>query len=155
MTKFTRDEKKLIDYSKKKILEYSKYRKENGLYDIIHAFVLSESGKIYDGTCFESNLPQTCICAETHAVSNMLQAETEKAKIKSLLVADPVPKSSRNTIMPCGRCRHVINEFGTRSTTVLSSDYIRHEKKWDVFTVINKYKITELYPKPYVPTKWE
>jgi len=119
------------------------------------ACALSESGKMYFSTVFESpTMPQTCICAETHAVANLLQAETEKAKIKSIIVAGPIPNTSSGVIMPCGRCRHVIHEFGTKNTTVLCSNYIRHEKTWDMFINIKKYKITELYPMPYVPTEW-
>ena len=150
----TNEEKKLVEFAKRAIVKYSKKRKEKGLYDTIHAFVLSSSGKIYSGTPLESNLPPTNHCAEAHAISNMRLEETEKTKIKSILVAGPVPKISRRCATPCGRCRHLINEFGTPNTTVLCSEFIRFEKEWKVFPKIQKYTIKELYPFPYTPTKW-
>jgi cytidine deaminase len=155
MTNFTLEEKKLIEYAKKKIFQYSKMRKEQGLYDIIYAFVLSESGKIYNGACFESTLPQCNICAERHAIANLILAETEKARIKCIFVAGPVPRKSKKTIAPCGMCRHVINEFSTQKTSIICSEFIRNEKNWEMFPRIDKYKIKELYPHPYEPINWD
>ena len=155
MSYYNNEEKKLIEYAKKTIIKYCKERRKKGLYDIIYAFVLSNSGKIYTGACFESNLTQANICAETHAISNMVLAETEKAKVRSLLVAGPVPRESKRSITPCGRCRHVINEFGTPNTTVLCSEFIKLKKGWKLFPKIQKYTIRELYLFPYMPTKWE
>lgn len=155
MNNFSNEEKKLIEYAKRAIVKYCKKRRAKGLYDVIYAFVLSDSGKIYSGAPLESNLPLTNICAEAHAISNMCLEETDKAKIKSILVAGPVPKVSRRCIAPCGCCRHLINEFGTPNTTVLCSEFIRLEKGWKVFPKIQKYTIEELYPLPYTPTKWD
>lgn len=155
MSELTKEEKTLVEYARKKIVEYVKKRKKNELCDILYAFALSESGKIYDGACFESNLPQTNICAETHAISNMLLAETEKAKVRALLVAGPVPRKTEKAITPCGRCRHVLNEFGTDKTTVICSEFIRNEKDWQMFPRIDKYRVKELYPHPYTPIKWD
>jgi len=64
--KFTKDEKKLIAYAKRKILEYCKKYKAKGLFPKIFSFVLSKNGKIYEGASFESTLPECNICAERH-----------------------------------------------------------------------------------------
>ena len=87
----TKDEKKLVDFARKKILEYSKMRKAKGLYDSLYAFVLSDGGNIYVGKPLESNLSPANHCAEAQAISVMLLEETEKAKIKSILIFFYIP----------------------------------------------------------------
>jgi len=155
MVKFNSNEKKLIDYARKKILQYCKMRKSKGLNDIIYSFVLSDSGKIYDGASIICNLRQAGYCAERHAIGNMLLAESEKAKIVSLFVAGPVQRKSAKAITPCGICRILIDEFSTPKSTVICSEFIRNEKNWTVFPRIDKYNAKELYPHPYVAPKWD
>jgi cytidine deaminase len=155
MVTFNSDEKKLIDYAKKKIMQYCKMRKSKGLYDLIYAFVLSDSGKIYDGVATESNQPQAGICAERHAINNMLLAETEKAKIVSIFVAGPVPKKSKEAITPCGICRIVIEEFSTPKTSIICSEFIRNENDWEMLSRIDRYSIKEIYPHPPIHPKWD
>jgi len=155
MTTFNSNEKKLIKYARNKILQYCKMRKSKGLYDIIYAFVLSDSGKIYDGAAAESNQPQAGFCAERHAIGNMLLAETEKAKIISIFVAGPVPKKSKEAITPCGICRIRIHEFSTPKTSIICSEFIRNEKDWQMFPRIDRYYIKEIYPHPYIPIEWD
>ncbi len=147
-TQFTTDEKKLIDYAKEKILEYCKKRKSEGLYDTIYAFILSENDQIYEGTFLE--LPSGVgFCSERAAIANMILKETEKAKIKVLLVACPVPKSLDKPLTPCGACRLAIEKFGTEKTTILCSEFIRKENGWEIFPKIWKFKIEDLYPFPW------
>ncbi len=146
--KFTADEERLIEYAKLKVLEYSKLRKSKGLYDTIYAFVLSNAGNFYDGVPLE--LPSGVgFCAERHAIANMLLKETEKAKIKSILVASPVPAHLNKPSTPCGACRLAINEFGTNKTTILCAEFIRRENAWEIFPKIWKCKIKDLYPLPW------
>jgi len=151
----TKDEKRLVAYAKKKTLLNCKKRKSNGLCDQLVAFVLSESGKIYDGVCFESELPTTNICGEAHAIANMMMAETKVAKIKSILVTSPFPRETDKGPMPCGKCRHTIHEFGTPKTTVLSGAFVKKGKDWIIFSQLDKYNAFKLYPNPYVQTKWD
>lgn len=153
-TNFTPEEKKLVDFSKAKILEYVKARKNKELYDIIFAFVVSDSGSMYEGSAFEPQQPYAGFCAERHAIANMILTETEKAKIISILTAGPVPKISDKSILPCGLCRFTILEYATPSTTFLSSEFIRNDSDWNIFPKVEKYSITELCPSPYEPVKW-
>lgn len=155
MAELTREEEKLVDNAKKRILEHARSRKESGLYDVLYAFVLSESGEIYEGKPFESNQPSFNFCAERHAINAMQFEETEETTIKSILVAGPVPDEGASSTMPCGACRHAINEFGDKHTTVLVSKFIREEDVWSLFSEIEKYNIEELYPKAYEPVEWE
>lgn len=154
-TSFTPEEQKLIAYSKDKILKHVETRKNKELSDIIFAFVISESGNIYEGNAFEPQQPYAGFCAERHAIANMILVETEKAKIISILTAGPVPKVSKKSILPCGLCRFTILEYATPSTTFLASEFIRNENDWNIFPKIEKYFISELCPAPYEPVKWE
>ena len=146
--KLTEDEKKLIEFKIFFFAEYSKMLKTENLYDIILAFILSENDKMRVGISLE--LPSGVgFCAERHAIANMILKETEKAKIKVLLVAGPVPKSFNKPLTPCSACRLAINEFGTERTTVICSEFIRNEKGWETFPKMWKFKIKDLYPLPW------
>ena len=67
-------------------------RHVNGGIDTLYSFLLSDSGKIFDGACYESNISHASVCGERCAISNMVLQESYKAKIKSIVVADPVPE---------------------------------------------------------------
>jgi cytidine deaminase len=146
----TSDEKKLIAYAKKAITKYNKIRHAKGDIDTLYSFVLSETGKIYDGACFEPNLQQATICGERHAIANMALAESRKTKIKCILVADPVPSIQEKSSTPCGTCRHLIWQFGKPETSIICMQYIQGKKDWS-FPKIEKFTIAELYPYPYEP----
>ena len=88
----TADEIKLVEYSKKAIVKYNKIRHANAGIDTLYAFLLSEAGKIYDGASFEPDIPHASICGERCAIANMVLRESYKARVKSIVVADPVPK---------------------------------------------------------------
>jgi len=145
---FTSDEKKLIEHARQRVLEICKRRKSRNLYDTIVAFVLSYSGNIYEGIPLE--LPSGIgFCAERHAIANMILEETEKARIKILLLAWPVSESQIKPITPCGACRMAISEFGTNETTILCSEFVRKVDGWEIFPKIWKFKIEDLYPHPW------
>lgn len=116
---FTQDERKLINHAKEMVIKYNKQRHANGGIDTIYAFVLSDSGKIYDGACLESTIGAAGVCAERLAIGNMILKETYKAKIISVVTFDPVPKEQEYGTTPCGACRHVIWEHGNPDTTVI------------------------------------
>ncbi len=138
----------MVDYAKLKVLEYSRMRKSKGLYDVIYAFILSENNNFYDGVPLE--LPSGVgFCAERHAIANMILKETEKARIKSILVASPVPTHLNKPLTPCSACRLAINEFGINKTTILCSEFIRRDNTWEVFPNVWKCNIKDLYPLPW------
>jgi len=147
------DEERLIEYARCKVLEYCRKRRDRGLYDVIMAFILSDRGNIYEGIPLE--LPCGIgFCAERHAIANMVLNETEKARIKVLLVAGPVPRSQDKPLTPCGACRLAISEFGTKETTILCSEFIRKDDDWEIFPKIWKFKLSDLYPHPW-KDPWE
>ena len=108
----TKKEQKLVAYAKKAIVKHNTERHTRGDVDTLYSFVLSDSGKIYKGAAFEVNdLKHASICAERQAIANMVLVETYKAKIESIVIADPVPELQKNGTTPCGTCRSVIWEF--------------------------------------------
>jgi cytidine deaminase len=154
--KMTADEMKLVEYSKEAIIKYNKIRHSNGGIDTLYAFLLSEKGSIYDGASFEPNIAHASVCAERCAIANMVLQESYKAKIKSIVVADPVPGVQEKSTPPCGTCRHLIWSHGTPDTTVILMQYIQGKKGW-TFPKIEKYRIADFYPFPYEPVegRWD
>jgi cytidine deaminase len=150
----TKEEQKLVDYAKEAVVKYNKQRHAKGGIDTIYAFVLSDSGKIYDGACLESTI-SACVCAERVAIGSMFLKETYKSKIKCVVTFDPVPKRQEYGSTPCGLCRHVIWEYGNPNTTIICGQYIQRENGWKFVSEMEKYTIKELYPKPYKMVKWD
>ncbi len=140
----------LIEHAKKAVAAYNTLRNANGGIDTLYSFILSDSGKIYDGACYESNIAQATICGERHAIANMVMHESYRAKITAIVIADPVPAVQERGTPPCGTCRHLIWSQGTPATTVLLLQYIKTVDGWN-FPKIEKYTIQELYPHPYEP----
>ncbi len=54
--KLTAPEKKLITHAKKAVVRYNQMRHKNVGLDTLYSFLISDSGKIHDGACFESNI---------------------------------------------------------------------------------------------------
>jgi cytidine deaminase len=153
--KLTTTEQKLLNHAKKQVVKYNKIRHAKGGIDTLYAFVISDSGKIYDGGCLEVNSASHAgICGERHAIANMILAESYKAKVKIVVVADPVPKVQQNSSTPCGTCRALFWEFGTPQTVIIGLQYIQKPKSW-VFPKWQKFILKDLYPKAYEPVKWD
>lgn len=150
MVKFNIHELELIEHAKKSIIAYNKIRHQKGDIDTLYSFLMSDSGQIHDGACFEPNIAQATICGERNAIANMALHESKKAKIKYIIVADPVPRVQKKSTPPCGTCRHLIWQFGFPKTSVICMQYIQSRKDW-VFPKIEKYFIKDLYPHPYEP----
>jgi cytidine deaminase len=146
----TRSERDLVEHAKEAIVRYNRQRHSNGGVDTLYAFLLAESGSIYDGAAFEPNISHATICGERHAIANLVMNEAYDSKIESIVVADPVPSIQDKSTPPCGTCRHLIWQFGKPSTTVILLQYIQHDGKW-TFPAIEKHIIEELYPLPYEP----
>jgi cytidine deaminase len=113
---------------------------------------MSDSGAIYDGACFEPNLSHATICGERHAIANMVLKESYKARVKSIVVADPVPEVQKHGTPPCGTCRHLIWQFGAPGTTVILLQYMQAKSTW-TFPRVEKYTIKDFYPHPYEPVE--
>ena len=150
--KLTADEKRLVNHAKKAITKYNKMRHKKGSIDTLYSFLMSDSGKIHDGACFEPNIAQATICGERHAIANMVLNEAYQAKIKSIVIADPVPEVQKKSTPPCGTCRHLIWQFGTPQTSVILMQYIQRKKDW-IFPKMEKHLIKNLYPYPYEPVE--
>jgi len=144
------DEVQLVEYSKGAVVKYNKIRHAHGGIDTLYAFLLSDSGKIYDGASYEPNIAHASVCGERCAIANMVLQESYQAKIKSIVVADPVPEVQKNGTPPCGTCRHLIWYHGTQETTVMLMQYIQGREGWS-FPRLEKYGIKDLYPHPYEP----
>lgn len=145
---FTADEQKLIDHAKEAIVRYNQIRHSRGGIDTIYSFLLSESGKIYDGAALEPNI----ICAERHAIADLTLQESYAAKIKSIVVVDPVPEVQETGSPPCGACRQVIWNHGSPDTTVILMQYIQGKSGW-TFPKLEKFTISDFYPHPYEPNE--
>jgi len=146
----TPEEKELVEYSKEAIVRYNKIRHASGGIDTLYSFLMSDSGKIHDGACFEANVNHASICAERFAIANMILQESYKAKIKCIVIADPVPEVQQRGTPPCGTCRHLIWSHGTLETSVILMQYIQGKAGW-IFPKIEKYLAKDFYPYPYEP----
>ena len=146
----TPDEKRLVEHSKEAVVKYNKIRHENDGIDTLYAFVLSNKGNIHDGACYEPNIAQATVCGERSAISNMVLQESYKAKVKSIVIADPVPEVQEHGTPPCGTCRHLIWSHGTPETTVILMQYIQGKDGW-TFPKLEKYTAKDFYPLPYEP----
>lgn len=122
----------------------------------MYAFILTNSGAIIDGACFEADIAHAVVCGERHAIANMVLQKSYKEKIESIVVADPVPEEQPHGRFPCGTCRNLIYKFGSPKTSVLLLQYIRGGENY-TFPKIEKFKISELYPHAYEPPAdlWE
>ncbi len=146
----TLEEQKLVDHAKRAIITYNKQRHAKGGTDTLYGFVLSESGKIYDGAAFEPNLKHATVCGERHAIADLVMNEAYNSKIRSIVVADPMPRVQEKSTPPCGTCRALIWQFGTPDTSVILIQYIQGKDDW-TFPRIEKFTIKDLYPFPYEP----
>jgi cytidine deaminase len=90
--------------ARKSYAPYSKFR--------VGTAVLAGSGKIYMGCNVENASYGLCNCAERTAV--FTAASAGERKLKAVVVYTPTPTPT----MPCGACRQVINEFGSRAVVV-------------------------------------
>lgn len=83
---------------------YSKFR--------VGAAILADSGKIYAGSNVENASYGLCNCAERTAIFTAIAAG--ERQLRAVVVFTPTPTPT----MPCGACRQVINEFGSRAIVI-------------------------------------
>jgi cytidine deaminase len=80
----------------------------------------------------------------------MVLQESYAAKIKCILIADPVPEVQEKSTPPCGTCRHLIWFHGRPDTKVILMQYIQRKTGW-IFPKIEAYTAKDFYPFPYEP----
>lgn len=148
----TPEEKRLVEYSKEAIVRYNKIRHASSGIDTLYSFLMSDNRKIHDGACFEANVSHASICAERLAIANMVLQESYNAKIKSIVIADPVPEVQQKGTPPCGTCRHLIWSHGKPETSVILMQYVQGKNGW-TFPKIEKYLAKDFYPYPYEPVE--
>ena len=150
------EENRLIEYSQEMVVKYNMMRHQNGGQDTLYSFLLSDSGNFYDGASYVPNITQATVYGERCAMAAIVLHESYSAKIRHIVVADPVPDVQEQGTPPCGTCRHLIWFHGTPKTTVLLMQYIQGKHSW-TFPKIQKFAIQDLYPHPYEPnpTLWE
>lgn len=78
----TPEEIKLVEYAKEALVRYNTMRHSRGGVDTLYSFILSDSGKIHDGACYESKVAHLSICAERHAIANMILADWDNFEPK-------------------------------------------------------------------------
>lgn len=149
-TTLTPEEIRLVEYSKEAVVKYNKIRHARGGIDTLYAFLLSDSGNIYEGASYEPNIAHASVCGERCAIASMVLHESYQAKVKSIVVADPMPEVQENGTSPCGTCRHLIWAHGTPATSVILMQYIQGKEGW-TFPKIQKYFAGDFYPLPYEP----
>ena len=154
--KLTSYEIKLIEHAKKVFPRFLEMRRSKDLYDAYYACLISDSGEIYEGSTFMSSLGAASICAERVAIANMVFHETEKSRLKSILVLGPVGREGNLT--PCGLCRTIIYECSDGKASVLCAGayFENTQKNFDfLFRKIKKFKIKSLYPSPWSDGVWD
>jgi cytidine deaminase len=150
------DEKKLIEHAKIRVPKLLKLRRKKGVYDTLFAFLMSDSGNIYEGIPLLTDMFNGTIHAETNAIANMRLKETEKAKIRAIFIVSPEGKGGNLT--PCGMCRAIIHQYSSGKATVLCSQAYMLNTDFDfskLFKSIRKFTIKELYPEPWTEGKWD
>ncbi|MGE5603331.1 MAG: hypothetical protein ACM30E_09785 [Nitrososphaerales archaeon] len=146
----TGEERRLVEHARQAVVGYNTMRHARGGIDTLYAFLLSESGAIYDGAAYEANLAHATICAERFAIADMVLHESYAARIRAILVADPVPEVQERSTPPCGTCRHLIWAHGRPDTRVILMQYIQTKAGW-IFPKLEVLAANVLYPYPYEP----
>ncbi|MFB6253220.1 MAG: hypothetical protein ABEI06_01255 [Halobacteriaceae archaeon] len=147
-------EQSFIETAETRIRSHARERRDVALFDKLYAIVQSETGKIYEGIPFETSMSQFDFCAERHAINNMQYAETEKTNVDMIIIAGPAPNDEATITMPCGACRHAINQF-SEDATVFCSNFVRESTGWTIFPRLKRFTATELYPHHEPVPSWE
>ena len=101
--------KALIDAAKAaRIRAYAPYSKFE-----VGAAVLTDGGEIFDGCNIENASYGATVCAERVAIFKAVS--NGKAKIRALAVIGRYP----TPLPPCGICRQVLSEFGSKETEII------------------------------------
>lgn len=116
------DDKELIktamEYRERAYCVYSKFK--------VGAAVLFESGKVYGGCNIENASFGATNCAERTAIFKGISEGENK------IAAIAVVGSLTDYTAPCGICRQVIAEFGTKDTKIITA---KNENEYIVNTL--------------------
>jgi cytidine deaminase len=95
----------------------------------VGAAVLTSSGKIYDGVNVENAVYPLTLCAERVAIFKAV-SQGEKEFVAIAVV-------TRNGGTPCGSCRQVMAEFGTKTVVLIANQDGK---------LLHEYTVAELLP---------
>lgn len=85
----------------------------------VGAAILTDDGKVIDGSNHENAAYPMCLCAEQVAIANFHQHSTDQ-KIKSIAIsARTADKLIDSPVPPCGACRQILLEVAEK----LKADY--------------------------------
>jgi cytidine deaminase len=98
-------------------------------------------------------MAQFDVCAERHAINELLYAEPGSA-LDAILVATPVPDETAPPPTPCGACRHAIHQFGD-DAAVYCTTFVREDDGWTTFPRVERFTATELYPGHQGHPSWD
>ena len=115
--------------SRRAYAPYSKFK--------VGAAILTKSGKTYAGCNVENASYGLCNCAERTAIFSAIAAGEKKPDLQCVVVYTPTPKATA----PCGACRQVIYEFGSKARVISTC---RTKDRQD-------HAISELLPEAFGP----
>lgn len=98
----------------------------------VGAALLSADGRIFTGANVENAAYPASNCAEATAVGTAVSAGVRQ--VEKIAVAC-IDAASLEAAYPCGRCRQILSEFGTRSVLVTTGE-----------STISEHTLDELLP---------
>ena len=94
----------------------------------VGAAVVSTDGRIFTGANVENAAYPASNCAEATAIGTAVSAGVRE--VEKIAVAC-IDAASLEAAYPCGRCRQILSEFGTRSVLVTTAESIIREHTLD------------------------
>ncbi|HEY3427462.1 MAG TPA: cytidine deaminase [Acidimicrobiia bacterium] len=98
----------------------------------VGAALLSADGRIFTGANVENAAYPASNCAEATAIGTAVSAGVRQ--VEKIAVAC-IDAASLEAAYPCGRCRQILSEFGTRSVLVTTGE-----------STISEHTLDELLP---------
>jgi cytidine deaminase len=98
----------------------------------VGAAVLSADGRIFTGANVENAAYPASNCAEATAIGTAVSAGVRQ--VEKIAVAC-IDAASLEAAYPCGRCRQILSEFGTRRVLVTTAE-----------SAISEHTLDELLP---------
>ena len=98
----------------------------------VGAAVVSTDGRIFTGANVENAAYPASNCAEATAIGTAVSAGVRQ--VEQIAVAG-IDAASLEAAYPCGRCRQILSEFGTRSVLVTTGE-----------STISEHTLDELLP---------
>ena len=94
----------------------------------VGAALLSADGRIFTGANVENAAYPASNCAEATAIGTAVSAGVRQ--VEKIAVAC-IDAASLEAAYPCGRCRQILSEFGTRSVLVTTAESTIREHTLD------------------------